>query len=117
MKGILFLFVFSVIILSLIGCQTVPRQLVREEVVIYYSEPILVDLPPIEGPPPPDPPRRPIINPIIDIPTPPRDHQPINPSSGGSYGKRDPLQGGDRDSGQIKTYPPVRKPKQNDRVQ
>jgi hypothetical protein len=116
MKGILFLFILSVITLNLIGCQTVPRQLVREEVVIYYYEPILVDIPPIEGPPPPDPPSRPIINPIIN-PTTPRDHQPVNPNSGGSYGKRDPLQGGDKESGQIKTYPPVKKPKQNDRVQ
>lgn len=117
MKVKLLLFILSAITLSLIGCQIVPRQLVREEVVIYYYEPILIDIPPIEGPPPPDPPREPIINPIIYNPTPPRDHQPVNPNSGGSYGKRDPLQGGDRESGQIKTYPPVRKPKQNDRVQ
>ena len=117
MKGILFLFILSAITLSLIGCQTVPRQLVREEVVIYYYEPILIDIPPIEGPPPHDPPSGPIINPIIHNPTPPRDHQPVNPNPGGSYDKRDPLQGGDRESGQIKTYPPVRKPKQNDRVQ
>ena len=105
------------IVLGLIGCQTVPRHLVREEVVIYYYEPILVDVPPIDGPPPPEPPHRPIINPIINNPTPPRGHQPVDPSSGGSYGKRDPLQGGNKEPGEIKTTPPVRKPKQNDRVQ
>jgi hypothetical protein len=118
MKEILFLFILSAITLSLIGCQTVPRQLVREEVVIIYYEPVYIDPPYIPEPPTPGPPTQPIIRPGIDNPNPPRDQQSKIPDNGGSYGNRDRLQGGDnRESGEIKTYPPVRKPKQNDRVQ
>jgi hypothetical protein len=117
MKGILFLFISSAIALSLIGCQTVPRQLVREEAVIIYYEPIIYDPPYIPEPPTPGPPTQPIIRPGIDNPNPTRDQQSKIIDNGGSYGRRDPLQGGDKEPGQIKTYPPVRKPKQNDRVQ
>ena len=103
--------------LSLIGCHTVPRHLVREEVVIIYYEPIYFDPPYYPDPPTPDPPTQPIRNPIIDN-TPPRNLQSDNPDNGGSYGKRDPLQrGNDKKSGETKTYPPVRKPERNDRVQ
>lgn len=117
MKRIFFLFILSAIALSLIGCQTVPRQLVREETVIIYYEPIIIDPTYFPEPPTPGPPTQPIIKPEINNPNPARDQQSKIPDNGGSYGKRDPLQGGDKESGQIKTYPPVRKPKQNDRVQ
>jgi hypothetical protein len=117
MKGILFLFILSAITLSLIGCQTVPRQLVREEVVIIYYEPVYIDLPYIPEPPTPGPPTTHVTNPRIDNP-PPRNLQSDDPKNGGSYGNRDRLQGGNnREPSEIKTYPPVRKPKQNDRVQ
>jgi hypothetical protein len=117
MKGVLYLSFIGVSILSLIGCQTVPRHLVREEVVIYYYEPPIVDLQPIEGPYPPRPPVRPITRPGINNP-PPRNEQSKTPDNGGSYGKRDPLQGGSsRKSGETKTHPPVKKPENNARVQ
>lgn len=105
--------------LFIIGCQTVPRHLVREEVIVYYYEPILVDLPPIGGPhPPPDPPYNAIKNPDVNNPGPSRDLQSKNPTNGGSYGNRDPLQGGGNlKTGETKTYPPVRKPEKNARVQ
>jgi len=118
MRGVLYLSLICVSILGLIGCQTVPRHLVREEVVIYYYEPPIVDLPPIEGPYPPQPPVQPITRPEINNPTPPRDLQSKPPDNGGSYGKRDPLQSaGNRQPVVTKTYPPVKKPKRNDRVQ
>lgn len=104
------------ILFGLIGCQTVPRHLVREEVVIYYYEPILVDVPPIEGPYPPEPPTQPIIRPSITKPNPIRDDQSKN--NIGSYQQRDPLQGGShRGSEEIKSDPPVRNTSQNNRVQ
>ena len=108
--------------LGLIGCHTVPRHLVREEVVIiYYPEYPIPDPQPIGGPIPlPDPPTwdTPTIrNPIVDY-TPPRNLQSDNPDNISSYGKRDPLQdGNDRKSGETKTYPPVKKTERNDRVQ
>jgi len=117
MKGVLYLSLIGVSILSLLGCQTVPRHLVRDEVVIYYYQPPIVDLPPIEGPEPPNPPVQPIIRPGINNP-PPRDQQSKTHDKGGSYGQRDPLQGGSsRNSGEIRTYPPVKKPENNARVQ
>lgn len=113
MKSVIYLTMFAALVSGLIGCQTVPRQMVREEVVIYYYEPPIPEPCPI-----PDPPGRPIINPIIYNPAPPRDHQPVNPSSGGSYSKRDPLQGGsNRKSEKIRTTPPVKNPERNGRVQ
>jgi hypothetical protein len=116
MKGILFLFISSAIALSLIGCQTVPRQLVREETVIIYYEPIIYDLPYIPEPPTPGPPTQPIIRPAIDNPNPPRDQQSKIPDNGGSYGKRDPLKGvSNSGSGEINTVPPVRTPERKNK--
>ena len=119
MKGGFLISLIILMILSLIGCHTVPRHLVKEEVVIiYYPEYPIPDPQPIGGPIPIyDPPTQPIRNPIVDN-TPPRNLQSDNPDNGGSYGKRDPLQSEiDRKSGETKTYPPVRKPERNDRVQ
>lgn len=103
-------------VIGFAGCYTVPRHLAKEEIIIYYYEPEYVYIEPVGGPwPVPDPPTH-ITNPIINNPSPPRDRQPEKPQD--NYGKRDPLQGGDhRDPGGIKTYPPVKTPKQNDRVQ
>ena len=116
MKGGFLISLIILMILSLIGCHTVPRHLVKEEVVIiYYPEYPIPDPQPIGGPIPIyDPPTQPINNPIVDK-TPPRNLQSDNPNNGG---KRDPFQGrNDRESGETKTYPPVRKPERNDRVQ
>lgn len=116
MKRVLFSMNLVGILFGFIGCQTVPRHLVREEVVIIYYEPILVDLPPIEGPQPPDPPYTPITRPGGNDPIDRQQDKPRNDA--GSYGQRDQLQGGShRESGEIKSDPPVRKPPKNDRVQ
>jgi len=116
MKGVAFLTMSVAIVLVLSACQTVPRHLVREEVVIINYEPILLDIPPLVGPQPPDPPYTPITRPSVKDPI---DRNPDKSKDGGnSYGKRDPLQGGNHEgSGKIKPDPPVREPMQNDRVQ
>ena len=117
MKGIFFISVTTLTLVSLIGCQTVPRHLVSEEVVIIYYEPIYYDPPYSPHPPTPRPPITPVKNPIVNVP-PSRDSQTKNQNNDGSYGKRDPLQGGDKTGKEnIKSDPPVRKPVQNDRVQ
>ena len=115
MKGVLFIISLLLIFVLGTGCRTVPRHLVQEEVVIYYPiEYLVLDPQPIHGPYPPLPPTTPAIN----NPAPTRDPQPKKPGDSGSYSKRDPLQGGGkRPPGEIKTYPPVKKPVQNDRVQ
>jgi len=115
MKGVLFIISLLLIFALGTGCRTVPRHLAKEEVVIYYPiEYPVLDPQPIGGPLPLPPPTTPAIN----NPVPPRDPQPKNPDDGGSYGKRDPLKGGGKKlPGGIKTYPPVKKPVQNDRVQ
>jgi len=117
MMGRIFIPAITLILFSLIGCQTVPRHLVREQVVIIYYEPIYVDPPYIPDPPYPDLPTTPVTNPKVDNP-PPRDLESDNQNNGGSYGKRDPLQGGDnRQPRETKTYPSVKKPERNNRVQ
>jgi len=117
MKRKILIPIIVLMLFSLIACQTVPRHLVREEVVIIYYEPIYVDPPYVPNPPILDPPTQPVTNPKVDNP-PPRNLQSDNINNGGSYGKRDPLQGGDnRQPVNTKTYPPVRKPERNDRVQ
>jgi len=119
MKGVL----FSTAILSLIligmGCQTVPRHLVKEEVIVYYPpEYPIINPRPIGGPHPLPPPTDPITNPKVNNPIPPRDGNPDNSNNGGSYIERDPLRGGsNRNPGETKIYPPVKKSGQNDRVQ
>jgi hypothetical protein len=118
MKGGILITVILLVLLSLIGCQTVPRHLVREEVVIIYYEPIYVDPPYyVSDPPALGPPTQPITNPKFDNP-PPRDLQSDNQNNGGSYGKRDQSHGlDDRQPVNTKTLPPVKKPERNDRVQ
>ena len=109
MKGVAFLTMSVAIVLVLSACQTVPRHLVREEVVIINYEPILLDIPPLDGPQPPDPPYTPITRPSVKDPI---DRNPDKSKDGGnSYGKRDPPQGGNhRGGGEINTVPPVRTP-------
>lgn len=110
--------VITLTLFSLIGCQTVPRHLVREEVVIIYYEPIYVDPPNYLEPPIFDPPTKVVTRPVTNNPTPPRDLQSDQLKDGESYGKRDQLSGDkNRNPGENKTYPPVRKSEQNDRVQ
>jgi len=116
MKALSFVLLFSVILLGLAGCN-VPRHLIEEEEIVYYFEQVDDYIDPIGGPHPlPDPPYTPIIYPIVNNPI---DRQPDKPDDdGNSYGNRDPLQGGiNRESGEIKTDPPVKKTEQNDRVQ
>jgi len=115
MKVVLFKIGLLMIFALGTGCRTVPRHLAQEEVVIYYPiEYPVLDPQPIGGPQPvPSP-----TTPVISNPTPPRNPQTKNPNDGGSYNQRDPLQGGgNRNPGETKTYPPVKKPVQNDRVQ
>jgi len=116
MKALSIILLCSLLLLGLVGCN-LPRHFAKEEVVVYYYEPILVDLPPIGGPyPPPDPPYAPIVNPVVNNPI---DRSPDKSKDGGnSYSQRDPLQGGNHRGGEeIKSDPPVRKPPQkNDRV-
>jgi len=115
MKGIFFLIVFGLGLMTFSGCYTVPRHIVHEEVVIYYPpvdpyipDPIII----IVDPPPPTPPvYRP---PAPEPPNQPKDRQPEKPKD--SYGNRDPLQGGNhRGSGEINTVPPVRTPERKDK--
>jgi len=114
MKGIFFLTVFGLGLLTLSGCYTVPRHIVHEEVVIYYPpvdpyppDPIII----IVDPPPPSPS---IYYPPAPVVTQPRDRQPVKPPD--SYGARDPLQGGNhRGGGEINTVPPVRTPERKDK--
>ena len=113
MKQLLIISTFGLIFIGFVGCNSVPRHFVREEVVIYYYEPILVDCPPIEGPIPPETPTQPIIRPGVTKPNPIRDQQSGN--NIGSYNQRDPLQDGGHRNGEIKSDPPVRKPVHNDR--
>ena len=116
MKQLLFISTFGLVMIGFVGCNSVPRHFVREEVVIIYYEPIIYDPPYIPKPPTPGPPTKPIIRPGIDNLNPARDLKSKIPNNGGSYGSRDPIQGcGNRNSGEIKPYPPVRKPEQNDR--
>ena len=116
MKGVIII-AFSFFLMGLNGCYTVPHHFandyVSEEIIVYFPDPI----PPVGGPwPHPDPPYKPIPNPIVNNPI---DRQPEKPKDdGNSHGNRDQLQGGSkRGSGEIKSDPPVRKPQQNDRVQ
>ncbi|MDZ7623404.1 MAG: hypothetical protein U5J96_03015 [Ignavibacteriaceae bacterium] len=115
MKGIFFLIVFGLGLMTLSGCYTVPRHIVNEEEVVYYppvdppiftrSNIIIVD------PPPPSPP---VYYPPSTGTNPQRDRLPEKPKD--SYRERDPLQGGNhRGSGEINTVPPVRTPERKDK--
>ena len=118
MKGVIFSAAILILTFLGMGCQTVPRHLVQQEVIIIYPpeypviDPIIVVDPPY-APPPTKPVTRPSIN-----PRPSRDGNPPNSNSGGSYGKRDPIKSGGN-SGRIdtKTHPPVKKSGQNDTPQ
>ena len=117
MKGVLFsLAVLSMFFLGM-GCQTVPRHLVQQEVIIIYPPEYPITDPPDYYQPIPDP-IPPVKSPKIRNPIPPRDKQSKISETGGSYGKRDPIKSGGN-SGRIdtKTHPPVKKSGQNDRVQ
>ena len=119
MKGVFLILGLLMIFALGTGCRTVPRHLAQEEVVIYYPvEYPVLDPIYIGGPHPLPPPTSPVPRPVITNPVPPRDPQPKNPNDGGSYNQRDSLQGGgNRNPGETKTYPPVKIPVQNDRVQ
>jgi hypothetical protein len=118
MKGVLFSLAILFLIFLGMGCQTVPRHLVQQEVIIIYPPEYPITPILIGGPPPVPPPTNPVTPPKIRNPKPPRDGNPSNSNSGGIYTERDPLKGGSpRDPGKIKTPPPVKKSGQNDRVQ
>jgi hypothetical protein len=114
MKKILFLSIIVLGIVGLTGCYTVPRHYAPQVEVIYYVpvEPPYPPEPIIDYPPPP--PSPPVYYPPSTDPNPQRDRIPEKPKD--SYGKRDPLQGGEhRGGGNTKTLPPVRTPAQKDR--
>lgn len=118
MKGVLFSLATLELIFLGMGCQTVPRHLVQQEVIIIYPPEYPITPILIGGPHPVPPPTSPETPPVIRDPRPPRDGNPSNSNSGGSYTERDPLKGGSpRDPGKIETHPPVKKSGQNDRVQ
>lgn len=114
MKGLFFLVVFGIGLMTFSGCYTIPKHIVNEEAVVYYPpidpyipDPIII----IVDPPPPS---QLIYYPPSTGTNPQRDRLPEKPKD--SYRERDPLQGGDhRGSGEIKTDPPVRNPVQKDR--
>ena len=114
MKGLFFLAIFGIGLISLSGCYTVPRHYTQQVEIIYYIpvEPPYTPEPIIDYPPPPQ-------SPSVNYPPPneinqPRNRQPEKPKD--SYDRRDPLQGGpNRGSGEIKTDPPVRNPVEKDR--
>lgn len=114
MKGIFFLIVFGIGLIGLSGCYTIPRHIVNEEEVVYYSpvdpyipDPIII----IVDPPPPSPP---VYYPPSTGTNPQRGRLPEKPKD--SYRQRDPLQGGNhRGSGEINTVPPVRSPERKDK--
>ena len=118
MKGVIFSAAILILTFLGMGCQTVPRHLVQQEVIIIYPPEYQITPILIGGPHPVPPPNKPYTPPAHSEPRPPRDGNPSNSNSGGSYTERDPLKGGSsRDPGKIKTPPPVKKSGQNDRVQ
>jgi hypothetical protein len=118
MKGMFFTAVFVLSLIVLSGCYTIPRHYNNNSEVVYY-EPIPEPPILIVGPPPPPPPStRPVLigTPVVDPSQPRGGQQDLQNNNGSSYGKRDPLQGGNnRGSGTINTLPPVRTPVQKDR--
>ena len=119
MRRVSIFIILAWITFGLIGCYTVPRHLVQEqEINYYYIDEIIVNDPIYDPLPIPEPPPPVVTNPHRNNPVIPRNDQSDNSRNSGSYGKRDPLSGDiNRNSGETRTNPPVRKPEQNDRVQ
>jgi hypothetical protein len=115
MNALSFILLCSLVLLGLSGCN-LPRHFAKEEIIIYYA-PEYVYIEPVGSHYPfPDPPYKPITNPVVNNPI---DRSPDKSKNGGnSFSQRDPLQGGNHRGGEeIKSDPPVRKPPQkNDRV-
>ena len=115
MQGVIFSAAILILTFLGMGCNTVPRHLVQQEVIIIY--PPEYPITEVYYQPIPDP-NPPVKSQKVRNPIPRRDQQSKISETGGSYGKRDPIKsGGNRGRIDTKIHPPVKKSGQNDRVQ